>query len=151
MGSDLRQTAYCGLFCGDCIPSNEALFDAVDELGRRLAELPVTRYAGLKAIKNPAFEDFPTFVGVLDEMRKIRCGKPCREGGGHTDCPVRDCAREKKYLGCWECDRRGECDLLAPLKEFHGAVIERNLEVIKRCGPDDWSARRGSHYPWDNE
>ncbi len=149
MASDFKKTAYCGLFCGDCIPSNEALFEAVDELGKRLTELPVTRYASLRAAKNPAFEDFPTFMGVLDEMRKIRCEKPCREGGGHTDCPVRDCAKGKGYLGCWECDSRRDCELLAPLKEFHGPVIEENLDTIRRCGPQDWSERRGKHYPWE--
>ena len=149
MGEDLRNTAYCGLYCGDCIPSDETLFEAVEKLGKKLSELPLSRYAQVKARQNPVFEDYPTFVGVLDEMRKLRCKAPCREGGGHTECPVRSCAKAKGFLGCWECQKRGACELLAPLKDFHGEVISRNLEVIREYGPDDWSVKRGKHYPWE--
>jgi Protein of unknown function (DUF3795) len=141
-------TAYCGLYCRDCIPSDAPLFQMVRELIELSSKLHLDRYAELKARTNDSFSDYPVFERVLSAIVALQCPGPCRHGGGKTDCPIRECARERHYEGCWECPERGECELLAPLKKFHGVTINRNLDAIEEHGPDDWADKRGPHYPW---
>lgn len=39
MGGDRRYTAYCGLYCRDCIPAKAELFQKIRELEEVLIEL----------------------------------------------------------------------------------------------------------------
>jgi len=148
MAGDERFTAYCGLFCGDCIPARKSLFEVTGKLEDLLKELQFENYAELKVKTDGVFDDYPEFASVLSAIMKLQCPAPCREGGGKQDCAIRECARGKSYEGCWECDERSGCRLLAPLKEFHGETIEKNLEAIRENGPGGWSGKRGKHYPW---
>jgi hypothetical protein len=141
-------TAYCGLYCGDCIPSNSRLFELIDELLELSSSLCLEKYAGLLAGVRPTFADYAVFERVLSELSELRCSDPCRKGGGRSDCPIRLCARGKGFEGCWECDIRLECELLQPMRNFHGDNIDHNLKTIAEHGPHDWAGRRGKHYPW---
>jgi hypothetical protein len=141
-------TAYCGLYCRDCIPSNTELFRAVRGLMELSSRLHLDKYAELKAMSNDSFRDFPVFFRMLSDITALQCPSPCRLGGGKEDCPIRECARARHYEGCWECPGHGECEQLAPLKKFHGKTIDRNLDAIEENGPDDWVDERGPHYPW---
>lgn len=141
-------TAYCGLYCGDCIPSHERFFEVLEELQRLAGDLSLKRYAELIARKNAAFEDYPAFEMVLAELVALRCPAPCHGGGGKPDCGIKECASGKGFAGCWECaDRRG-CALLQPLRDFHRETIDGNLDAIAEHGPEDWADKRGKHYPW---
>jgi len=141
-------TAYCGLYCGDCIPSHARLFEVLEELHRLASELRLGDYAELISYRDDAFEDYPVFARMLDTLAGLRCPDPCRAGGGKPTCAIRDCARKKGCEGCWECaDRRG-CELLDPLRDFHGDTIDGNLDAITECGTEGWVERRGKHYPW---
>jgi hypothetical protein len=141
-------TAYCGLYCRDCIPSNAPLFRTVCELIELSSKLHLDRYAELKSRTNDSFRDYPIFARLLSDIADLQCPTPCRLGGGKGGCPIRECARKRYYEGCWECPERGECELLAPLKKFHGETIDRNLDAIEEHGPDGWAGVRGPHYPW---
>jgi hypothetical protein len=143
------KTAYCGLYCSDCIPSNRAFFESVRALQRQLEELGFEHYATLKK-NNVALRNYNVFATVLDEIARMQCSGPCREGGGNSACHVRTCCVSKGYAGCWECAGFRECDLLQPLRDFHGENIIDNLEMIRRYGPAEWSERRGKHYPWSS-
>ena len=144
-------TAYCGLFCGDCIPSNAQLFELLGELRELAAELHLDSYAELIARRDAAFEGYPAFERMLSVLAGLRCASPCRAGGGKPSCPIRACAQGKGFEGCWECLARAECGLLQPLREFHGDTIDGNLDAITSCGPEDWASRRGKHYPWSHK
>lgn len=147
---DRRSTAYCGLYCMDCIPSDVALFKSVSELGQRLDSVGFDEYARLKAKSNPKFSEYPVFREVLGEIEKLECVKFCREGGCKPDCQVRACAIEKGREGCWQCTAANSCELLRPLKEAHPS-LGHNLEMIREHGIDGWSAWRGKHYKWSRE
>jgi Protein of unknown function (DUF3795) len=141
-------TAYCGLFCRDCIPSNKRLFAVIRELRELASSLHLDEYAKIRSESDPALRDYATFARILAEIEALECPAPCRLGGGKEVCAIRDCARERGYEGCWECTERISCRALAPLRAFHGETIDGNLDAIAEFGVDDWMVRRGRHYPW---
>lgn len=148
MSESERNTAYCGLYCADCIPSDRAFFASVRGLQQRLRELGFEHYAALKARGNQVFENYAVFNDVLAAIGRLECPRSCREGGGSPNCRVRKCCLSKSYAGCWECASFRECELLQPLRDFHGENINHNLEMIRRDGIAGWSGERGKHYPW---
>lgn len=147
MPGDARYTACCGLYCKDCIPSNEPLFATAAALEKMLSDLQFERYAALKARQHPAFEHYPAFARVLAELKELRCSSLCTEGGCTVDCRIRACVQEKGFRGCWECAGFEGCGLLEPMVAHH-PDLRHNLQMIGQYGPDDWSERRGRHYRW---
>lgn len=148
MGNSGALTAYCGLYCSDCIPSNARLFELLEELRELASELHLDTYAELISRREEAFGDYPVFENMLTLLAGLRCVSPCREGGGKSTCRIRECALGMGFEGCWECrDRRG-CALLDPLRSFHGDTIDGNLDAIAEHGMNGWLETRGRHYPW---
>lgn len=143
-----KLTAYCGLFCLDCIPSSKRLFKTIRQLSELLSRLHIEEYAELKAERNEGFQKYPVFAQVLSELAGLECPSPCRLGGGKEGCIIRECAQGREYEGCWECDERQNCELLLPLKGFHRDTIDNNLNAIARNGANSWADKRGKHYPW---
>jgi hypothetical protein len=150
MRENKEYTAYCGLYCGDCIPFNQLLFDNVEKIREELHKRQFDKYAELMAKENPVFNDYETFVRVLSSLTELKCTKTCRENGGNPDCKIRACAREKEIKGCWECSYFETCELLEPLSDYHGATPKNNLRLIKKYGIENWADKRGRHYIWNN-
>ena len=148
MTNDSRRTACCGLCCGDCIPSNRPLFDAAERLRQELKKCQFGAYAEYKSRGNRAFDQFGTFREVLDAIMTLQCAKPCSEGGGRPDCPIRACARGRGMGGCWECTASETCTHLEPLSACHGDTVRHNLQTIRRLGVEHWAHGRGKHYVW---
>jgi hypothetical protein len=144
---DRSLTAYCGLCCGDCIPSNAAFFSLVQSLDDVLNKLQFEDYARLKSEKNPIFKEYRMFLQVLREIKSLKCTGPCRNGGGKTECEVRNCVQSRGYDGCWECDVRSTCHLLDPLRGIH-PNIGYHLELIRQYGLEEWFKKRRAHYRW---
>jgi hypothetical protein len=134
----------------DCIPSNYGFFRLVNNLGEILSELQFDEYASLKAEKNPAFKEYPTFIKVLKEIELLKCPAPCREGGGKSDCKIRKCAQGKGYPGCWECSDRCTCTKLDSLRLVH-SNLDYHLDLIGKYGPKNWFLKRKAHYRWQKE
>lgn len=148
MTSDREQTAYCGLYCGDCIPSRGPLFEAAERLKAELGKCQFDRYAQYKSQGNKTFGGFATFRSVLDAVLTLRCAKPCFQGGGRADCPIRACAQRKTLEGCWQCTEFERCTLLEPMASCHGDTLKHNLRTIRRLGVEHWAHQRGPHYLW---
>lgn len=149
MNKDAELTAYCGLYCADCIPSNQSLFRAAEELKGELDKRQFENYAEIKRVKNEVFKDYEVFKNMLSEMIKLKCAAPCIHGGGIPNCKIRLCVREKGLKGCWQCSDFENCKLLEPLAEYHGTTPRYNLRLIKEYGVEHWAAKRGKHYIWD--
>lgn len=145
--TDAEYTAYCGLYCLDCIPSNRKFFAIARELQELLAELQFEEYAKLKAESNETFTSYPRFAQVLQEIIALECPGPCRAGGGKTNCSIRACVLSRNYEGCWECDSWEGCELLARLKGIH-TNLEYHIGLIRKEGLGNWSAKRRRHYRW---
>jgi hypothetical protein len=150
MAGEREVTAYCGLYCGDCIPSNQSLFDAAEKLREELDGRQFDKYAELKGKNNDVFNDYGTFKKVLSELMALRCAKACINGGGNPDCKIRGCVRGKGLNGCWECPDFESCELLEPLSLYHGDTRRCNLRLIKEYGIEGWADKRGIHYVWDD-
>jgi hypothetical protein len=148
MTDDGEQTACCGLCCGDCIPSNRPLFDAAERLRQELQNCGFDAYAKYKSKSNQAFNHFETFRGVLDALLTLQCTKPCSQGGGRADCPIRACACGKGMEGCWQCAASATCTHLEPLSAAHGDTVQHNLRAIRQLGVEHWTDARGPHYAW---
>ena len=147
MKEDRKFTAYCGLYCGDCIPFNQQLFDVAEKLKEDLAKVQFSKYAELKSRRNKVFDNYNTFTDVLSELINLRCRNTCINGGGNSDCRLRDCVRKKGLAGCWECRDFEDCELLEP-SAFHGDTRRYNLRLIKEYGINNWADKRGKHYVW---
>lgn len=148
---DENLTAYCGLCCADCIPSQEEFFALVDRLDQMLDQLQFDKYAELKSAQNiKDFEDYPTFISVLRQIKKLRCPVPCRQGGGKSSCEVRDCVQRKLLKGCWDCEDSRKCSLLDRLRRIH-PNLDYHLDLITEMGPDQWFKKRREHYAWQIE
>jgi hypothetical protein len=145
---DADLTAYCGLYCSDCIPSDSSLFSAAEDLQQHLHRLKFEKYAKVKASSNKSFDHYAEFSALLHEIINLQCSAPCRKGGGKVVCPIRDCAQSKHYSGCWECADRPDCELLAPLRNIH-PNIDHHLDLIALFGENNWSAGRKQHYSWE--
>lgn len=147
---DEKFTAFCGLCCVDCIPSNNGFFDLVNNFEDMLTDLQFDEYARLKAEKNLTFKEYPTFLKVLKEIESLKCPAPCREGGGKPECDIRNCVLERGYSGCWECRDRLTCSKLNSLRRVH-PNLDYHLELIGKYGPKNWFSKRKTHYRWQKE
>ncbi|HEY55702.1 MAG TPA: DUF3795 domain-containing protein [Dehalococcoidia bacterium] len=149
MNQTAQSTACCGLYCPDCIPSNQSLFNAAEKLKEELDGRQFENYAELKSANNVVFKDYGVFQRVLSEIIKLKCAVPCVKGGvGNPNCRFRPCARKKGLKGCWECSDFEECEYLEP-SAYHGDTLRFNLRLIKEYGIENWADKRGKHYLWD--
>ncbi len=148
MEESRKYTACCGLYCKDCIPSKETLFEAARILGEQLGSLDFGRYAALKASRDEVFAGYDRFREYLSAVTSLKCPGPCAEGGGKKKCAIRACAKKNGYAGCWECAEFETCALLEPFAAFHGDTPRNNLRLIREHGLDRWAENRGPHYVW---
>ena len=144
---DKNLTAYCGLCCADCIPSRHDFFGVIDKFDQMLKELQFEKYAELKSVLHGEFTNYRTFLSVLHRIKDLRCPNPCKEGGGKTDCVVRQCTKRKMVNGCWECEDRSKCSLLNDLRQVH-PHLDHHLDLIAEMGTDRWFEKRKEHYFW---
>jgi hypothetical protein len=144
---DENLTSYCGLCCSDCIPSRSEFFSLVDNVEKMLVDLRFEHYAKLKSEVIEEFREYSTFLSVLHHIGMLRCAGPCRCGGGHPQCPIRQCAQSKGFSGCWQCKTRPGCSLLGRLRTIH-PHLDDHLDLIQEMGPAEWFAKRKEHYRW---
>jgi hypothetical protein len=152
MNDNRKYTAFCGLYCKDCIPSNSELFRLTKRLSELLDDLGFEHYAELKSKRNEEFLNYETFRKLLTEIQKLKCDPNCFEGpvselGCSENCERRQCVIKKEIPGCWECAEYKECTKLEWHKKFHPGM-EKNLDMIKEFGLDNWLDKRGKHYTW---
>jgi hypothetical protein len=150
-----KYTALCGLYCRDCIPSNERIYALVEELLREFASTGFGNYAALKADRSAVFGEFRTAERVLREILKLKCSGSCLEGprselGCAADCEIRTCALASNLDGCWQCDERVKCQRIERISVLHPGIRD-NLEVIAERGIECWPEHRGRHYEWTPE
>ncbi|MBN1187516.1 MAG: DUF3795 domain-containing protein [Bacteroidales bacterium] len=153
MNENRKYTAFCGLYCKDCIPSKTELYELTGKLADLLEKLGFEHYAQFKSKRVKEFENYPMFRKLLAEIQKIQCKSTCFEGpaseyGCNPDCKIRECIMTKNLDGCWECAEYKICEKLEWHKKFHPGM-EHNLELIKKHGIENWLDKKGKHYPWD--
>lgn len=148
--SPRRNTTYCGLWCGDCIPGDHTLFALARALKQHLEQVGFRHYADYKAAKVPAFLDYSAFEAVLTALEDVHCTRTCYEGpsskaGCAQNCRLRSCALCKGLDGCWACPDFESCAQIADMRQLHPDILD-NLRTIRRVGIGHWASQRGKHY-----
>jgi hypothetical protein len=147
---DRELTAYCGLFCGDCIRYKSKASDLASQL---LDELGKTKFENYVKVKQRSVKELKTYketISTLEVIRKLKCDIPCRLGGDGCaqPCKVANCTHLKGIEGCWECKEFEVCDNFEFLRPFHGNTPQNNIKKIRNYGLDKWAAHREGMYTW---
>jgi len=143
-------TAYCGLYCGDCIRFKCKASDLSKALLEEIKKNHFLEYAEVKKNYAEEFEKFEILPTLLKGITKIKCETPCSAGGDGCggSCPIIACVKTKNINGCWDCTDFEKCCNLEFLIPFHGESIKTNLRLIKIHGVMDWVELREKCYPW---
>jgi hypothetical protein len=143
-------TAYCGLYCGDCIRYKSKAADLALELLNELKRVNFENYAKVKRNSVKEFERYGEMIKTIEAINNLKCNTPCRLGGDGCakPCEIIKCVTSKNLKGCWECSEFEECDKFEFLKPFSGNGPQKNLKKIKKYGLDNWSIHREKFYPW---
>ncbi|MFH1383010.1 MAG: DUF3795 domain-containing protein [Chloroflexota bacterium] len=150
---DINLTAYCGLYCGDCIRYKSKATDLARNLRDELQRTEFAKYAEVKSSSLNAekqLKQYGEFLGVLDAIIKLQCKEPCRVIGGCPtfSCRIVDCCKKKRFEGCWQCVEFEDCNEFESLKPFHSDTPKKNLRKIKELGLEGWAKHRNKFYIW---
>lgn len=147
-GADL--TAYCGLYCGDCIRFRSKTTQLAKDLMTELQIVQFDKYAEVKSAAVKELEHYDECIQVLDAIVNLGCDTLCTAGGDgcSQSCEIKSCVQSKHLSGCWGCNEFEMCDKFEFLKPIHGDTTKGNLRKIKQYGLDGWVKHRGKFYPW---
>jgi hypothetical protein len=135
---NVREVAYCGLFCGNCVIRKGRIGEWSQELLGRLRTPEFRRLAaGLPKLKRKLFAPFRKYKEACEflvALGHLDCEDVCREGGGTTGCKIRECCQAKRLDGCWKCAEFEGCRTLAWLRPVNADAHIRNLRTIRDRG-----------------
>ncbi len=155
--SEKDLTAFCGLYCEDCIRFQSQAASLAEKLLKALDQEGYGVYAAAKAGGDPArikgveaYAGYDQALALLEALVDGRCDSPCRLGGdGCSDnCPVKDCCLQRGLEGCWQCGDFNKCAKADFLEPISGTYPKQNVCIIEKDGLDGWSARRCRFYKW---
>ena len=148
--SEAELTAYCGLYCGDCIRFRSKATQLARDLMNELQAIQFNKYAAVKSAAVKELEHYTECLEVLDAIVKLGCDTPCQAGGEGCagTCGIKSCVQTKRLPGCWECDMFEACDKSEFLKPVHSDAVKGNLRKIKKYGLEGWAKHREKFYPW---
>jgi len=147
---DQKLTAYCGLFCDDCIRYKSKASDLALQLLNELGKIKFEDYSKVKQRFVKELESYEEMISALEAIRKLKCDTPCRSGGDGCvqPCEIAKCVNLKGIEGCWECKEIEACDNFEFLRPFHGNAPQNNIKKIKKYGLDKWASHREGIYTW---
>ena len=146
---DSELTAYCGLYCGDCIRHRSEIAELAQKLLVNIHNSDWGKYAGISSNKK-AFQNYHQCLDVLEAIAERRCEDSCRVSGGCEtfSCEIVECCLMNGFGGCWECWCFDSCEKFEFLEPFHGDTPKKNLQRIKELGLDNWAEHREKFYVW---
>ncbi len=151
MGSGNQElTAYCGLFCGDCLRFHSKVSKLATELCEALEKSRFEDYARVKSASVQEFLHYPDITAGLRAISKLHCGTPCRLGGDGCakPCEIKTCVHKKGIAGCWQCHEVAHCRKFDFLQPVCGEAPRKNLLKIRKYGLENWAPHREKYYPW---
>lgn len=147
-----KDTAYCGIYCPDCLRHKNNYSEHAICLKKVLEEIDFNKYAEIDTPFGANYKNYKEFKEVLDTLINSQCNSPCRVGGGCSGipCKIMECCTSKNYEGCWECAEFEECDKFDILLPRCGDSPKRNLRIIKSKGVQKWASLRNQLYIWQS-
>ena len=145
-----HETAYCGIYCPDCIHYKNKYSIYARQLKNELENIEFDKYAEIDSPFGAQFKKYKEFREVLDALSDTQCDKTCRVGGGCSGnpCKIMECCLSKKYEGCWECNETDECEKFDFLQPRCGKMPKNNIEKIRKNGIKNWIELRDKFYIW---
>lgn len=146
---EIELTAYCGLYCGDCIRYRSKAADLARDLWEELQKVKFDKYAEVKSLFVKELKHYKECCDVLEAIAELQCNNGCRDGGCPTfACKIRECCQTRGYEGCWECDEFEKCKEFEFLVPFHSDAPLRNLRKIRQVGLEEWARDREKFFVW---
>ena len=144
------KTAYCGIYCPDCIHLHNAYSGKARDLQKTLNEIEFGQYASIDSPFGLEFKHWDEFAQMLNALANTQCENPCRPGGGCSGkpCEIMECCQNKGFAGCWECSEMESCDKFNFLGPRCGDTPKKNLREIKVHGLDSFADKRHNFYVW---
>jgi hypothetical protein len=145
-----HETAYCGIYCPDCIRYQNKYDEYARKLRTELENIEFQKYAEIDTPFGANFKKYDAFIEVLNALSNTQCDKPCRVGGGCSGnpCKIMECCISKSYEGCWECNDLDECEKFDILQPRCGEMPKNNIRKIKKHGVQNWIELRDKFYIW---
>jgi uncharacterized protein DUF3795 len=151
--NSLDKTAYCGIYCPDCIRYQNKYVEYAQKLKNELENIEFSKYAAIRTPFGADFEKYDEFVEVLDALVNSQCEKPCRVGGGcsGTPCKIMECCISKGFEGCWDCTEMDDCEKFDILEPRCGEMPKNNIRKTRKHGVQNWIDLRDKFYIWQQE
>ena len=145
-----NETAYCGIYCPDCIHFKNRYSEYAHQLKNELEEIEFDQYAAIDSPFGTQFREYDAFKNVLNALAETQCNKTCRVGGGCSGipCKIMECCVSRNYEGCWECDESDGCEKFDFLQPRCGEMPKNNIRKIKKYGIQNWAELRDKFYIW---
>jgi len=146
----LNETAYCGIYCPDCMHYKNSYSVHAQKLIDELKNIEFHRYAEINSGFRADFKNYNVFFEVLNSLAGVKCDNTCRVGGGCSGkpCKIMECCLSNGYEGCWECNELVTCDKFDILEPLCGEMPKNNLKIIKEHGILRWVELRDKFYVW---
>jgi hypothetical protein len=148
--TEAELTAYCGLYCGDCIRYHSKATGLARDLLSELQAVQFDKYAEVKSASVKELKHYEECCQVLNAIVSLGCDTPCKAGGDGClqSCEIKRCVQSKKLEGCWECDDFERFDNFRFFRPIHGDTTKENLRKTKEYGLSEWAKHRAGFYAW---
>uniref|UniRef100_A0A7C1SHU0 DUF3795 domain-containing protein n=1 Tax=candidate division WOR-3 bacterium TaxID=2052148 RepID=A0A7C1SHU0_UNCW3 len=123
----LKQVAYCGLYCNLCSARNR--------IPKQAKALKATMHIEGWDYWGKEFAGFKEFWDFLGKLCKEAC-PGCRQGGGPPFCGIRKCAQKRKVDVCVSCPD-WPCKRIKGIAQGYPTLIP-DAERMRRIGLDKW-------------
>lgn len=145
-----ENTAYCGIYCPDCIHYQNKYNELAHDLEKHLMEINFADYAKIESPFGQGFSPWNEFSKILNTLANTKCNIPCRSGGGCSGkpCEIMECCMKKGFEGCWDCSEIKECKKFVFLEPRCGEMPKKNIQEIKIHGIENWTSKRHNFYIW---
>lgn len=147
---DKEKTAYCGIYCPDCIHYRNRYSILAAELKKELERIEFACYASVESPFGSSYDGFDKFESILENLSNTRCNTVCRVGGGCSGipCEIMKCCQSREIVGCWECSKLEQCEKFAFLEPRCGDMPKKNSRLIREQGIENWADDRECFYIW---
>jgi len=144
------KTAYCGIYCPDCMLFKNKFSPLATQLKERLEDTEFEKYAGTPSPFGQDYTCYNQFSTILEALAGSQCNQTCRTGGGCSGkpCEIMECCLSKNYEGCWDCDDVENCNKFDFLTPRCGDMPKSNILAIKKHGMQNWEQYKKAFYIW---
>ena len=127
----MNKIGFCGIDCNKCELGNKTISKNAETLKNKVGNYGISQWYQLVPVSDKEKFSFDELNKGLAWLVKYAGCPGCQAGGGPPQCPVRICAKDKKFENCSRCDSIDTCKKMDFLEPGHPDLRE-NLKKMKR-------------------